>query len=149
MKLKDIRVTCRNYPGITFAIHTLSNDVAFIHPVNENWGTWVNVNTLELVTPVEELEPYHINEIFDIDDGKLIGYEVAHGDTRESIFYGGETHLRSIEKAKEAAEAERKRLIRAALEAYETEKLVAQASAYERGFCAGRRINNTTKIQHT
>lgn len=34
----------------------------------------------------------------------------------------------------------RKRLIREALNAYETEKLVAQASAYERGFCAGRRI---------
>lgn len=34
----------------------------------------------------------------------------------------------------------RKRLIREALEAYETEKLVQQASAYERGFCAGRRI---------
>lgn len=65
---------------------------------------------LELVTPVEEMEPYHINEIFDIDDGKLIGYEVAHGDTRESIFNGGETHLRSIEKAKAAAEAERDRL---------------------------------------
>lgn len=32
------------------------------------------------------------------------------GDTRESIFYGGETHLRSIENAKEAAEAERDRL---------------------------------------
>ena len=45
--------------------------------------------------------------------------------------------------------ARRKRLIREALEAYETEKLVAQASAYERGFCAGRRINNTTKTQHT
>ena len=36
--------------------------------------------------------------------------------------------------------ARRKKLIREALEAYETEKLVAQASAYERGFCAGRRI---------
>lgn len=36
--------------------------------------------------------------------------------------------------------ARRKRLLREALAAYETEKLVAQASAYERGFCAGRRI---------
>lgn len=43
----------------------------------------------------------------------------------------------------------RKKFIREALEAYETEKLVAQANAYERGFCAGRRINNTTKTQHT
>ena len=43
----------------------------------------------------------------------------------------------------------RKKLIREALEAYETEKLVQQASAYERGFCAGLRINNTTKTQHT
>ena len=34
----------------------------------------------------------------------------------------------------------RKRLIRAALDAYETEKLVQQASAYERGFCDGLRI---------
>ena len=34
----------------------------------------------------------------------------------------------------------RKRLLREALECSETEKLVAQASAYERGFCAGRRI---------
>lgn len=71
---------------------------------------WVDAAYLELVTPVEEQEPYHINEIFDIDDGNLIGYEVAHSDTRESIFYGGETHIRSIEKAKEAAEAERDRL---------------------------------------
>lgn len=73
---------------------------------------WYDIDPayLELVTPVDELEPYHINEIFDIDDGKLIGYEVAHGDTRESIFYGGETHLRSIEKAKAAAEADRDRL---------------------------------------
>ena len=45
--------------------------------------------------------------------------------------------------------ARRKRLIREALEAYETEKLIAQANAYEHGFCAGRRINNTTKTQHT
>lgn len=44
---------------------------------------------------------------------------------------------------------QRKQLIREALDAYETERLVAQASAYERGFCAGRRINNTTKTQHT
>lgn len=36
--------------------------------------------------------------------------------------------------------ARRKKLIREALEAYETEKLIAQACAYERGFCAGRRI---------
>jgi hypothetical protein len=43
----------------------------------------------------------------------------------------------------------RKQLIREALEAYETEKLVAQAWTYERGFCAGRRINKTTKTQHT
>lgn len=42
-----------------------------------------------------------------------------------------------------------KQIIREALESYETEKLVAQANAYERGFCAGRRINNTTKTQHT
>lgn len=42
-----------------------------------------------------------------------------------------------------------KQIIREALEAYETEKLVQQAWAYERGFCAGRRINNTTKTQHT
>lgn len=65
---------------------------------------------LELVTPAEELEPYHLNEIFDIDDGKLIGYEVARGDTRDSIFYGGENHLRTIAKAKAAAEAECARL---------------------------------------
>lgn len=45
--------------------------------------------------------------------------------------------------------ARRKELIREALEAYETEKLVAQASAYERGFCDGLRINETTKTQHT
>lgn len=43
----------------------------------------------------------------------------------------------------------RKRLIREALDAYETENLAKQANAYERGFCAGRRINNTTKTQHT
>ena len=65
---------------------------------------------LELVTPVEELEPYHLNEIYDIDDGKLIGYEVARGDTRDSIFYGGENHLRTIAQAKAAAETECKRL---------------------------------------
>lgn len=62
---------------------------------------------LELVTPVEERKPYYINEIYDIDDGNLIGYEVARGDTRDSIFYGGENHLRTIEQAKERAEAER------------------------------------------
>lgn len=45
--------------------------------------------------------------------------------------------------------ARRKKLIREALEAYETEKLVQQARAYERGFCDGLRINNTTKTQHT
>lgn len=65
---------------------------------------------LELVTPVEELESYHLNEIYDIDDGKLIGYEVARVDTRDAIFYGGENHLRTIEQAKERAEAERDRL---------------------------------------
>ena len=34
----------------------------------------------------------------------------------------------------------RKKYIREALEVHETEKLVQQSSAYERGFCAGRRI---------
>lgn len=86
--------------------------MAGVHVRNEETGEehFICALFLELVTPVEEKEPYHINEIFDIDDGNLIGYEVAHGDTRESIFYGGETHLRTIAKAKAAAEAERDRL---------------------------------------
>jgi hypothetical protein len=56
------------------------------------------------------------------------------------------SHCRSLLKQ---TRARRKRLIREALEAYETEKIVQQAGAYERGFCAGLRINNTTKTQHT
>ena len=59
-------------------------------------------------------------------------------------------HESDEDYSKEIAKAKRKRkkLIREALEAYETEKLEQQASAYMRGFCAGRRINNTTKTQH-
>lgn len=61
-------------------------------------------------THVTKPGPYCIAEIYDIDDGKLIGYEVARGDTRDSIFYGGESHLRTIEQAKKDAEDERDRL---------------------------------------
>lgn len=71
---------------------------------------YVPAHALELVTPVEELEPYHLNEVYDIDDGNLIGYEVAQGDARDAIFYGGENHSRTTKQAKEAAEAECARL---------------------------------------
>ena len=58
-------------------------------------------------------------------------------------------HESDLDYSKEISKAKRKRkrLIREALEVYETEKLVQQASAYARGFCDGRRIksHNTLK----
>ena len=61
-------------------------------------------------THVKNPGPYYVTEIYDIDDGKLIGYEVARGDAADSIFYGGEYNLRTIEQAKAAAEEDRDKL---------------------------------------
>ena len=68
----------------------------FCEPIDSRW-VWEG--TLELVTPVEELEPYIIREYADF-------YAVEKDGAQYSIFFKGSYHA----NAKAAAETERDRL---------------------------------------
>lgn len=64
---------------------------------------------LELVTPIEEREPYYV-ELQGEKKGGLCYTVRKHGGYAESIFYFGKCRSRDEQQAKAAAEAERDRL---------------------------------------
>lgn len=68
---------------------------------------------LELVTPVEELNPFVVKQVYETMKGEdgLIGYEVVNAEgLPEIIFFGGKGKYRVMQDAKAAAEAECARL---------------------------------------
>lgn len=98
------------YAKLIVQISENSDGMVGLHKKGYEEPILIHYSNLVLVTPVEEMEPYQLNEIYDIDDGDLIGYEVVNGDTKEAIFYGGKYSSRTLKQAKAAAEAERTRL---------------------------------------
>lgn len=83
------------------------------HDGKSGYAHTVTALYLELVTPVEELEPYSVKPVYETikeEDG-LLGYEVVNAEgLPEIIFFGGKGKYRVMQEAKEAAEAECARL---------------------------------------
>lgn len=90
--------------GVTGIVRKLRKDDHFVWiDCKEIFGYCIEPAYLELVTPVEELEPYYVKETASV-------YEVFNRNENNSsvaIFFKSQY---SIEKAKERAEAERDRL---------------------------------------
>lgn len=71
--------------------------------------TFVAYNNIELVTPVEELEPYSVHAIVG-DNGKTAFFAVRKGDVSVAAFFCDTSRAFTEEQARAAAEAERDRL---------------------------------------